>query len=183
MADFPNARYHLPVISAFAAESSGLATAVLTGSATVVGGSALWPTSQLAIYVPFRIWTPYLVKAVWWANGAATAGTADVGIYTVGGTLLANSTATTQTGTSTIQTVTLGTALLLSPGSYYMAMLGSTGTTAQYQRIAVVTPTYFAAPGWAQQAVGASTLPATATLAAYAQSYQPLFGIASTTVI
>ncbi len=183
MADFPNARYHPPVISSFGAETPSLATGCITGQVTNVGGSALWPTSNLAIYIPFRIWTPYLVKALWWANGTAVAGTADVGIYTVGGTLLVNSTATTQTGTSTIQVVTLGTALLLSPGSYYMGMDGSTGTTAQYQRVAQAVNAGWQASGWAQQAVGSATLPATATFAAYAQSYQPFFGIASTTVI
>ncbi len=182
MADFPNARFHLPVISSFGIETGSTVTWNMLGQTSNVGGSALWPTANLAIYVPFRIWTPYLVKALWWANGTAVNGTTDVAIYTVGGTNLVSAANPSQTGTSTIQIVTLGTAVLLSPGSYYMAMSASTGTTCQYQRVAQATNATWQSGGWAQQAT-ANPLPATATFAAYAQSYQPFFGIASTTVI
>lgn len=181
MADLPVNRFHLPVISSFGPETGALAAAAITAPTAATGGSATYPAGNLAIYVPFRLWSPYLVRLLWWANGAAVAGNTDCGIYTGGGTLLTSAGSTAQAGTTTLQTVTLGTPLLLTPGSYYMAMNASSAS-AQYLRAAQAAAPY-AAIGYAQQAVGAIALPATATFAAYAQTYQPLFGIASTTTI
>ncbi len=182
MADFPSARYHLPAISSFSAETSTPASSVMARNTTIAGASSLWPSANLAIYVPFRIWSPYLVNTLWWANGTATNGNTDVGIYSVGGTLITSAGSTAQTTVSTIQKVALGTPIVLSPGSYYMAMAASTGTTCQYMRVGQATNATWQLCGWAQQAT-AFPLPATATFAAFAQTYQPFFGIATATVI
>jgi hypothetical protein len=178
MADFPSSLSHKPVISCMGREAMG--TTMMTGGA-LGGASALWPTANLALFIPFTITTPYLVRKVWWANGAAVNGTTDVGIYTLGGTLLTSSGATTQAGTTVIQSVTLGTAFLLTPGSYYMAMSASTGTTCQYFRLGISVP-FSNFTGMAQMAT-AHALPAAATLATLATAYLPIFGIASTLTI
>ncbi len=180
MADFPSARFHLPVIASHGPDAMAMQGAIIVGATTAAGASAVWPSANLAIYIPFRLSSPYLVKRFWWANGTAVAGTVDCGVYTADGTLLVNTTATTQSGTSTIQTVT-PTAFLLPPGSYYMALDASSGS-AQFNRTAYSVE-LGKAMGLAQQAVGSGTLPATATFATIAQAYQPLFGIANATVI
>ncbi len=181
MADFPAARYQLPVISAHGTDSAGMTLACFNGTAVALGGSAVWPTANLALYMPMRIVAPYLVKTLWWANGATVTGNVDCGVYTGEGTLLFNAGSTAQATINTIQKVSLGTAVLLVPGTYYLALNSSSGS-ATFQRTALTAQVALAA-GQAQQAVGAVTLPATATFAATAQAYQPFFGIANATVI
>lgn len=178
MSDFPATGRHRSVISVGSLESCGVHMGALGGFA---GASALWPTANLAYFYPFTLKYPYVVKKVWWGNGTAVNGTTDVGIYSVGGTLLTSSGATTQAGTSVIQSVTLGTPYLLTPGSYYMAMSASTGTTCQYFRFA---PTVLQMQYWGgAQMASAHALPTTATFSTIVATYMPLFGIANAAVI
>jgi hypothetical protein len=178
MADFPVSGQHKPVISIAAPEALGVVMGAIGGFA---GASALWPSANLAIFVPFATRSPYLVRKVWWVNGTAVNGTTDVGIYSVGGTRLVSSGATTQAGTSAIQSVTLGTPFLLAPGSYYMGMSASTGTTCQYFRMQpTLIQMQFMGMG---QMASAHALPSTITIATVANLYQPLFGIANALVI
>lgn len=176
MSDFPAARFHKPVISSHSIESLGGA---LRANSVSVPASASWPATSRAIYVPFTIAAPYLVQKFWWANGSAVAGNCDCGIYTADGTLIANTGATAQAGTTTIQSVALGTPLLLLPASYYMALANSSTGNVFRSSPAVAACQMF---GMAQQA-SAEPLPATATFATIATAYLPLFGIASATVI
>lgn len=175
--DYPFARYHKPTIGSLSLEAAGMS---LKASAAGNLLSGAYPTANLAIYVPFALAAPYLVQKFWWCNGSAVAGNVDCGIYTGDGTLLANAGSTAQAGTSTLQSVAIGTPFLLLPGSYYMALSCSSVSAAflRAQPVAALCKQM----GLAQQAT-AVPLPATFTLATAANAYLPLFGIASASVI
>lgn len=176
--DFPTFESHKPTICTFSAEMLGVCSFLLTGNAGA--SSAAWPSSNLGIYIPLALRTPYLVKQVFWVNGTSVTGNVDCGIYSVGGTLLTSIGPTAQSGTSTIQAVVLSTAILLTPGSYYMA-LSSSSSSATFNRLSC-TAVGGQAMGSAQQA-SVGTLPATASFASFAQTVIPLIGIASAGVI
>lgn len=176
--DFPNAIRHKPVISSISREAIG-DILMAENPAGIAGGA--WPAANRAIFVPFALSSPYLVRKVWWANGATVAGNVDVGVLTPGGALLLNAGTTAMAGVTTIQSVTLGTPVLLSPGQYYMAMEASS-TSTSFGRNAL-TADFCSMAGMAQQAVGSMPLPAAAVLATIAAAYVPLFGIASAGVI
>lgn len=173
MADWPFARYHKPSISSLSPE------AVPGSSLSAVPASAAWPSANLAIYVPFMLAAPYLVQRLWWANGATVAGNVDCGVYTGDGTQLFHTGATAQATINVVQSVSNGPTLLL-PGAYYMALSASSGS-ATFFRLAPAAAR-LQAMGLAQQAT-AEPLPATFTLASMAQTYIPVFGITSSTVI
>ena len=179
MSDFPVADFHKPVIASTSAEAIGCMFAIGVNG---VGASAVWPAANRAIYVPFALSAPYLVNKVWWANGATVGnGTADCGVYSSDGTKLLSSGTTTTASASTIQSVTLGSTFLLTPDSYYMALVLSSASDTIW-RNSNAAAAALQMVGMAQQA-SASPLPATFTLASVASAYMPLFGIASSTVI
>lgn len=179
MSDWPVvARFHKPVISTFSPEAQGSS---FSAQASAAPASAVWPSAALAIHVPFVISAPYLVRTVWWANGATVAnGTAACGVYARTGALLLSCAATATSGASAAQKVALGAAVLLYPGSYYMALALSSAS----DTILRMAPSAakLQSMGLAQQAA-ASTLPDPFTQAAITQTYFPLFGIANATVI
>lgn len=184
MSDFPYpSRFHLPVIHTFSRETSLGATG--GGGPFGVRGSlasAVWPVANTAFYVPFSIDAPYLVKTVFWANGAAVAGNVDVGVYTADmAALLFNAGSTVQATTGVPQAVALGTPVLLEPGSYQMAMSASSHSAAflaASNSAAGATP--LQALGCSNQAAAGVPLPAAATPATPTfVSYAPLFGFSS----
>lgn len=175
--DFPGARFQSPVICSHSPESFGSSQRTITSVAS--GASSAWPAANRAIYVPFALAAPYGVQRVWWVNGTTANVNVDCGVYTVGGTRLGAIGSTAQSGTSVLQSAAL--ALYLLPGSYYMALLLSATTGHTFRTSPAVANQQLL--GMAQQAVGATALPATATFAAVASAYLPLFGITSRTVI
>lgn len=175
--DWPTFAPQKPVVSIISGESVGLPTSVLGGATPA---SAVWPSANLAIFVPFALRVPYLVKTLWWANGAAVAGNVDCGIYTDGGALLTSAGSTAQAGTNVIQSVALATPVLLEPMSGYIA-LSASSTSAAFFRYAT-NARQGPLMGFAQQA-SAVPLPASFTLASYSNAYVPLFGFARATVI
>lgn len=178
MSDFPAARLHMPVISSFfSPEAVGTSGLVVNTSATA---SATWPSANLAIFVPFALAASYLVKSLWWANGTAVAGNVDCGIYSLGGALLVNAGSTVQAGTSAIQSVTLGTPILLTPGPYYMALACSSSSATIKRGAGNLNAQKIL--GMAQWATGGLPLGA-ATLASVTNAYVPLFGFTSRTLI
>lgn len=180
MSDFPYARPLFPVISVLSELSCiGYETEFEASGGSPV--STTWPSANLGIFVPIVLPAPYLVKKVWWANGAAVAGNVDCGIYSNGGALLASAGSTAQSGTSTVQSVTLGTAILLTPGQYYLALSASSATAAF---LASTTGAAYKQQrgGMAQQAA-ALALPASFTLATLTNDFIPVYGISSRTVI
>lgn len=177
--DFPGASPSRPVISSVSPESLGMNFRL--GGGAVTPASSTWPVANLAVFIPFALRTPYLVKRLWWANGATANGNVDCGIYSAGGTLLTSTGSTAQSGTAVVQSVALGTPLLLSPGAYYMA-LASSSTTATFIQATNGSIQSEQMCGLAQQA-SALPLPATATFATIANVKFPFFGFARVAVI
>lgn len=124
--------------------------------------TAVWPTANKALYVPFSVQSPITVTQFFWENGGTLSGNVDVGIYDLGGKRLVSSGSVAQSGTSVIQSVDT-TDLLLQAGAYYLAMAMDNGTG----QIGRWSPSaaYGRALGLAEQAT-AFPLPATATFAA-----------------
>lgn len=80
---------------------------------------------------PFTIPTSYLIRSFFIANATTVNGNTDIGIYGTSTTgaisLLVSAGVTAQSGSLVLQIRTLGTPFLLSPGSYFLALV-NTGT-------------------------------------------------------
>jgi hypothetical protein len=126
-----------------------------------VAATAAWPTANLAVYVPVRIPTACVVKKLALSNGSAVTGNFDIGIYNAAGSRLVSTGSTAQSGTATEQVVGV-TDTALSAGLYYFAAChSSTGSVMAVSPVAPIA----AAHGVLTEAVGAVTLPATASWA------------------
>lgn len=158
------------------------AMSMLNGSAASGGGAFGAATGDVAL-APITIPGPCLVQSMWWYNGSIVTGNIDCGIYTVntGGTTisrLCSTGATAQSGTSTLQSANVTTAIRLEPGTYYLAIShSSTGTT---QGRAVPTTANFAQYGFGWQtaatSAGSGTLAATLTAGTWTGLRYPVFG-------
>lgn len=175
MTDFPGRRHHLPTITWQSRESLGTIQ-------RATAASAAWPNANRALYVPFFIHSPFLVRRLFWLDGAVLSGNVDIGLYTEQGRRLVSSGSTAQSGgtINTIRALTLGTPLVLTPAIYYMAM-ACDNVTSQFMRSQVGAVVHQIG-GMAQQ-TAAFPLPATFTLARVAANNAPIFGLTSQTVI
>ena len=148
--------------------------------------STAWPAANRAIYMPFSLVAPFELKTFFWANGATITGTVhvDIGVFQTNpsagtATKICSTGAVVQSGTSAIQSSTLGTEVFLVPGSYALAMAhDSTQTFMSFGPVARLLTTV----GIAQQA-SAYTLPATATFASPASAFIPLCGMSNADTI
>lgn len=137
-------------------------------------GAGSWPTANLAIYMPFILPAPYVVRRLGWMNGTVTASHIDVGIYSDTGTRIVNTGSVTQSGASALQSFSLATPLKIPAGHYYFAFQCDLAVaTPQFQRIAV-TAIAGRLMGCLNQAVGSFGLPAVMTPAQYATIFYPL---------
>jgi xanthine dehydrogenase iron-sulfur cluster and FAD-binding subunit A len=125
-----------------------------------------------AVYVPFNLDQPKVLKQMFWENGAV-AGTTDVGIYDANANRIVNLGATTNAGTLQIGNIT---DTLLTPGLYYAALLASTVVTQTYWSAAIQIPNLRFC-GVQQQSVGGATLPNPATFAVPIGATLPLIGL------
>jgi hypothetical protein len=141
--------------------------------------SSAWPAASRALFCSFRLWTPITAVKMFVLNGATVSGNIDVGIYDEAGTRLVSSGSTAHAGTSVIQVLDI-TDTQLGIGLFYMA-LALDGTTATVYRKSINVALQ-RATRWYQMAA-AFPLPATATFAAPASNYVPLFGLSTDTVI
>lgn len=141
------------------------------------GAGAGWPAANLAIYVPLQLPFWYPVKRVFWVNGSTITGNYDLGIYSKGGNRMASTGSTAMTPASDLQYANLD--ILLSPGAYYIALLND-GTTNRAFGGTAITANAGRIGGLKEQAVGAATLPATATFANYTRTLIPFFGLTRT---
>lgn len=174
MSDYPGVRFHGPTITPQSRESIGLGLRTQTVSAA-------WPSANRALYVPFFINAPWLCKSLFWCNGATVAGNVDAAICAYDSTRIVSTGSTAQSGANAIQNVALGSPLLLTPGSYLMALSLSSATAT----IVRGAPGVFAcvAMGMFQNA-SAFPVPTFALgAAAISSSYAPVFGLASGAVI
>lgn len=170
MSDFP-ANPTLPVLGV------GVVSDLTSGAAP---SSANWVAANQAQYYPIRLRDPYLVSSMYVLFGSITSTKNwDIGLYDRAGTKLF-STGSFAGTTDTFIVKTLTTAMMLSPGTYYMALASSSGTTNGVIRRAATRAGLLAQMGVASQAT-AFPLPATATFAANNSIIVPVMGIASIT--
>lgn len=164
------------VISPFSACALGVEMAAF---ATPAPASGTWPTANRAFYYPFTINRGLTVTRMWMINGAVVSGNVDIGIYNSSQARLVSMGSTAQAGVNAMQVFNV-TDTVLTPGLYYLAlnMSSATGTVI----LAIVAGFADLAMGYYSQAVGAVTLPATATWAASTAGIVPLFGLEGNTV-
>jgi hypothetical protein len=141
--------------------------------------STAWATANQARYIPFRILSACTVLKLLTYNGATATGNTDVGVFDRNGVKLISSGATAQAGTSTWQAFDT-TDTLLVPGLYYFGLLSSSTTATFFS--------YASKPagqllGVQSQAVGAGTLPSTATFAVLDAAIIPVVGLSLRTLI
>lgn len=137
--------------------------------------SAIWTTANTALYVPITLEIPITVIRMGIHVGTQS-GNCDVGIYDEKGNRIVSK-GSTAVGAAGLQTFDMtasvsGTASpTLSPGTYFMAMNVDNVTAAFFRTSNSAALCRIS--GVQQQAVGAVTLPATATFANPGGGYVP----------
>lgn len=172
MSDWPSVTIGVPSGATIHSGHLACATGNQADFAVLNYAAAAFPAANRAIFIPFTKDRPDNVKQMFWENGGV-AGTTDVGIYDIYGNRLVSLGPTTNAGSIQVGNIADTD---LPPGLYYMAILASAIVTQTYWSAAVALNTLRAC-GCQQQAVGAATLPATATFAAIASAYLPFVGI------
>lgn len=130
-------------------------------------GTAGWPAANRALFVPFRISAPFLVRRIFW-NQAGVAGNVDAGVYASdgagGGVRLFSIGSTGASGSNALQGVNLGTPYRLDAGCWYFAMNASSTSE---QMVGPNPPDLQIEQTWGllEAALGSVTLPATVTFA------------------
>lgn len=144
---------------------------------SIISTSTNWGTANLGVFVPVYIPFPYPVNRVCWGNAGVVSGNVDFGIYGPDGGRIYSTGAIVQSGTNTVQYVSLSSTLLLSPGFYYFALSCSSSTA----RILVWTDSGESEyAGFLQQA-SAHPLPSIATFAGPSSALLGLWGVTRTT--
>lgn len=141
----------------------------MTGAA-----SAVWPSANLAVYVPFVLRRQITVTQLFWYNGATASGNVDVGIYTADGARIVSSGSTAQGTINVLQAVDI-TDTPIGPGLYRMALAVNNGTATMFAAASGLIA-LFSSAGVTQQAT-AFALPATSTIATATFDYLPVFGL------
>jgi hypothetical protein len=142
------------------------------------GASAVWPSANLGIYVPFWLPGPFLLSSFFSNNGSAVVGNIDIGVYGPDGSLISSKGSTAAAGTNQLQILSLGTPVMLSPGRYYMAMAASSTSIQVIRRNPAVLGLQRMGVIQAASQVPLANLPTWATVA---NAYLPIFGIAQIT--
>lgn len=170
------ARFNEHIITPLSFCSLGVDMAGMVGANFASG---TYPAANRALACPFEIAAPFLVRKVFWFNGATTTSTsADVGVYTEAGALVVSGGGTAISGANATQEVDV-TDTVLKPGRYWLAY-AQNGTTAT-PMLSATAAAVLRAMGCAQMA-SAYVLPSTFTPAAVASAAFPLMGIASRTL-
>jgi hypothetical protein len=161
------------IIGTMSAESLGEELGSMTAPTT-----AVWPSANLAIYVPFRVAASITVDRMWVYKGGTAAGNIDIGIYNDAGTRLVSLGSTADAGTTVIVTFDVANTTL-SRGYYYLAFACSDGT-ATFARAAIGGNMPFGV----KQEASALPLPATATMVdSMTTNYIPILGLTTGSVL
>jgi hypothetical protein len=178
-----------PLITMFSACSIGASRCPASGGQVPTSGT--WSGAKRIVYVPFWLVEPYLVRKVFWHNGATVLGTynIDCGVYNdtgagLPGTKIVSSALTAQGSANVLQEVDVTDTWLLE-GSYWLAF-GCDTTSAtffcnqpaqvpQIRTLGIMTEDSAATP---------FVLPATATVTSgYSNNKIPVFGISNRTLV
>ncbi len=172
----------LVTINPYSLESLGSGLAVWGAGSMNGAASAVYPTANLAIFIPFAITNPITIVNLFAYNGTVASGNIDIGIYDVAGTKIVSTGSTAQAGTSALQVIA-PTSTQLGAGVYYMAiaMDNTTGTLLR-SNIAGQTVSLLKTVGMAQMAT-AFPLPAAATFETVSNAYIPLIGLSTRSVV
>jgi hypothetical protein len=156
--------------------------AKLSGMGFPISGaaSAVYPSANLAIYVPFYLLTPCTVAQVFWYNGATQTDSVDFGIYSADGRQLLHTGAIALSGANALQTVDV-TDTQIGEGLNWMA-IAQNGTTGALFAVALANIGLTCLTGIYQQGT-AYTLPATATFADPTFDYIPVMGFTPRSVV
>lgn len=179
-------RFSPPTIETQQVDISTMRTQCFDQELLAGGGPSLstWPTTNLAIYAPLYVRAGVAVTNVYWINGTTAAGNLDVAVYDEQGKnkLIATGTQA-QTGTSTIQSVTVTPPVFLPPGRYWMGMVVAT-TGATYYRAAnqISMSGFNHVMSAATQSLASAVMPATITFATSSVDYIPMMGLNCLTV-
>lgn len=178
MADFPGSVITPPFIL-----STSRYFALWEGNARAGGAfvpaSAGWGTASQAVYIPFSLPFPYLIRRMFWVNGSSAGSTHELAVYTFGGRQLVTTSGQTGTGNSAPQYITLGTPYLLSPGTYYLGYSLNATTSNRIFLDSDLSALIKRFTGILEQA-SASPLPALATFATPTTTSYPLVGFTDT---
>lgn len=182
MADFPGQAVSFPRV-AFSTVSPTTPMGALSSHVAVLT-STVWPAADRALYIAFHLDAPFQVQKLAVLVGIQS-GNLDMGIYDEWGNRIVSkgSTAVAAAGNQVIDLTTsvTGTASpALNPGTYWVAM-NVDNTTASFRMI-TTTAQILMCGCVQQQAVGAVTLPATASFANPASNYLPYILISGNTV-
>jgi hypothetical protein len=160
-------------ISEHALGSRAARSAAITGT-----GSITW-VANLAVFIPFGVAQPFLVREVFWQNGSAAGSNIDVGLYDTAGNRLASLGSTAQGTASAVVTSAAFTDYTLAPGDYYLAFaaVGTTNVAGGW----AITANVSAAFGVGQMAT-AMALPNPATIVPLTNAVLPYVGLNGYTV-
>lgn len=137
-------------------------------------------TANLIHYWPVQILGPYEFTKFFWVNGTAVAGNVDCGVYTRAGGLIASTGSTAQSGTSTLQIVTLGSTVRLTPGWYNLAIVWSSASGTMWSN--TVNARDLRMVGSTSQS-STFPLPSSATFATPTHTTFPMFGMADSSLL
>lgn len=127
MSEWPrNQEFNRILIASAGPESIGTELTACTHSAPA---SNTWPSANIAYFIPFVVYQPFIAVMMSIYNGVAVSGNVDVGIYDDQGNKIVSKGSTAQAGTSSIQKFDI-TDTTLRPGAYFMACVldNTTGT-------------------------------------------------------
>lgn len=176
MPDFPGAGYEIPPVISTAGSSSQIGQYIANTQRAFA--TAVWQATNTAIYVPVQIDVAVTVVKMAFRVGVQS-GNYDIGIYDEHGNRIVSlgSTAVPVAGIATADIA--DTALM--PGVYFLALCIDNVTASIFR----ATPPAVVKQGCGvqQQAVGAVTLPASATFANPSGTYLPLITAAVVTTI
>jgi hypothetical protein len=140
----------------------------------MLAGTDVWPSANLAIFVPVRVPSRVVVVKLWFGSFTTGTGNVDMGVYDTSGVAVISATNAAK-GTSDNEQVFDVTDTTLGPGYYYVALSSDSGTDTFY-RYSIAAPIP-AALGIMTQ-TSAYTLPATATMAVgQTLAFVPIMGM------
>ena len=181
MSDFPISVVEpLVTIHPWSLESMGTGIIGLGGVTLISVTSAVYPTANLALFIPFVLTKPKTVLQLFSFTGGTKSGNIDMAIYSEDGTKL-TSAANVAQGTINVLQVFDITDIQIGPGVFYLAVVLD-NTTGTLRRGILTVNIMGASLGMAEMAA-AYPLPATAVFAQITGNYIPLIGLSTRLVL
>lgn len=139
------------------------------------------PANDTVVYVPITVSFTVVALKLWICSGSTATGNFDLGLYSQDGTRLVSK-GGTNAKPGTDEAVLDVTDTTITPGLYYMAMVGS-NTTDTWGGYAPAAP-HCAGAGVLTESAGSTAVPATASWAiSQVLTVYPLMGLLASTVV